>query len=99
MRIIARKTLRLFWQKPGHHDAEQPLRAWFAEAKKAAWRRPQDIKNHYRSASFVGKDRVIFNIGGNKVRLVVAVKYEFGLIYIRFVGPHEAYDRINAREV
>jgi mRNA interferase HigB len=99
MRIIARKTLKDFWEKDEHRDAEQPLRAWFAEAKKAVWKRPQDIKNHYRSASIVGGDRAVFNIGGNKFRLVVALKYDFGIAYIRFVGTHRQYDRIKVEEV
>jgi mRNA interferase HigB len=82
-----------------HRDSEQPLKAWFSEAKKAVWKRPQDIKDHYRSASFVGKDRVVFNIAGNKYRLVAAVKYDFGILYVRFIGTHRQYDRIKVEEV
>ena len=99
MRIISRKTLKKFWEKAGFRDSEQPLKAWFAEAKKAVWKKPQDIKDHYRNSSFVGKDRVVFNIGGNKYRLVVAVKYEFKTVYIRFVGTHRQYDKINVGEI
>ncbi len=66
VRVIARRTLREFWEQRGHGDAEQPLRAWFAEARRATWRTPSDVKAAYRNASFVGNDRVVFNIGGNK---------------------------------
>jgi len=99
MRVIARKNLRIFWEKAGNRDAEQPLRAWFAEAKKARWKKPQDIKDSYRNASFVGKDRVVFNIGGNKYRLVAAIKYDFGILYVRFIGSHRQYDKIKVEEV
>lgn len=99
MGIIARKTLKIFWEQSGHKDSEQALRAWFAEAKGAKWKTPQDIKNQYRSASFVGHDRVVFNICGNKYRLVVAVKYSFATFYVRFIGTHKQYDRIKVEEV
>ena len=97
--MIARSTLRAFWEQPGRGDAEQPLRAWFAEAKKADWRSPADIKARYPNASILKRGRVVFNVGGNKYRLVVAVKYSAHLVFIRFVGTHQAYDRIDASEV
>ena len=97
MRIYSRSTLRRFWSK--HPDAEQPLRAWFAEARKAKWERPSDIKALHRSASFVGDDRVVFNIGGNKYRLVVAVSYRRGSVFVRFVVKHNEYDRIDVAKV
>jgi mRNA interferase HigB len=99
VRIISRRTLREFWDQRSHRDAEQPLRAWFSEVRRAAWRAPADIKAGYRSASFVGGDRVVFNIGGNKYRLVVAVKYSAQLVFIRFIGTHVEYDDIDAGEV
>jgi mRNA interferase HigB len=99
MRVIAVKTLKEFWQKPGNGDSEQPLRAWYAEAKEADWAGPNDIKDTYLSASIVGKNRVVFNIKGNKYRLIVAVKYEFKIVYIRFVGTHKEYDKVDARSV
>jgi mRNA interferase HigB len=99
MRIIAIKTLRDFWEKPGYHDAEPSLRAWYAEARKAGWKGPDDIKEDYRSASIVGNNRVVFNIKGNKYRLVVAVRYEFGLVFVRFIGMHDQYDKIDARRI
>ncbi len=99
MRIIALRTLRDFWHQSGRLDAEQPLKAWYAEAKKAKWKEPQNIKDRYRSASFVGKNRVVFNVAGNKYRLVVFVKYETLTVYIRFIGTHVEYDKIDVKEV
>jgi mRNA interferase HigB len=99
MRIISRKALRLFWERPQYADSEQPLRAWFREASRADWKSPAEIKSAYRSASIVGHNRVVFNIGGNKYPLVVRVNYSYGIIYIRFVGTHRQYDRIDAKEV
>jgi mRNA interferase HigB len=97
MRIVAVKTLKLFWAI--HPDAENALRAWYTEAKRANWRGSQDIKNVYRTASILRNNRVVFNIKGNSYRLVVAAKYEFQILYIRFVGTHVAYDKINAEEI
>jgi mRNA interferase HigB len=99
VRIIARRTLREFWQRPVHQDSEQPLRAWFAEAGKADWANPSAIKKQHRNASIAGRSRVAFNIGGNKYRLVVAFKYGARIAFIRFVGTHAAYDRIDVEEV
>jgi mRNA interferase HigB len=77
----------------------QPLLAWFREAERASWKSPADIKRQYASASFVGNDRVVFNIGGNKYRLVVAVRYDVAVVFIRFIGTHAQYDRIDVKEV
>jgi len=97
MRVIAVKTLKSFWEK--HPDAENALRAWYTEVKRAIWQGPQDVKNAYGTASMLRNNRVVFNIKGNSYRLVVAVKYEFQVVYIRFVGTHAAYDRVNAEEI
>lgn len=97
MRIISVKYLRDFWGC--HPDAEQALKAWHEEAKTAAWKVPQDIKNRYRTASFVGSNRVVFNIKGNEYRLIAAVACRFEAIYIKFVGTHAEYDRIDALTV
>jgi mRNA interferase HigB len=94
VRIIAKKTLRDFWQI--HNDCGQPLKSWYKEASEANWTSPQDIKNRYPSASFLPENRVVFNIKGNKYRLIVKVNYDFSLIWIRFIGTHAAYDKINA---
>jgi mRNA interferase HigB len=97
MRVISVKTLKSFWEE--HADAENSLRAWYTEAKKAGWKSPQDIKTAYPTASILRNNRVVFNIKGNSYRLVVAVKYEFQILYVRFIGSHAAYDRIDAEEI
>ena len=97
MRIIAVKTLKLFWKR--HNDTEQPLKAWYAEVKAANWRSPAEIKRFYRSASILGNNREVFNIKGNSYRLVTAVNYNFKIVYIRFIGSHKEYDKINAEEI
>jgi mRNA interferase HigB len=97
MRVIAKKHLITFWEK--HPDAEQPLKAWYDEAAKAQWKTPQDVKAQYRNASIVGNNRMVFNIKGNDYRLVVAVAYRLGALYIKFVGSHKEYDAIDAATV
>jgi mRNA interferase HigB len=99
MRIISRKALREFWEKPEYADSEQPLKAWYRQASKADWANPSDVKSMYRTASLVGNNRVIFNIAGNKYRLVVKVNYAYRVMYIRFVGTHRQYDVIDVMEV
>ena len=89
----------MFWERRRYRDSEQPLRAWFAEVRRAVWRTPQEVKAQYRSASIGGNGRVIFNIGGNKYRLVAAVRYDLGIVFVRFVGTHKQYDRIKVEEV
>ena len=97
MRIIAKTALRNFWAR--HPDAEQPLRAWHSETKRAAWKTPADVKLQFRSASILRGERAVFNIGGNKYRLVVKINYSFGVVYIRFIGTHRDYDRIDAETI
>jgi mRNA interferase HigB len=97
MRIVALSTLRAFWLK--HPDAEVPLRAWYTLASRANWKTPNQIKSAYRSASFVGSSRVVFNIKGNDYRLVVLVRYDKGLLFVRFVGTHAQYDRTDVTTV
>jgi mRNA interferase HigB len=97
MRVIALKALREFWER--HPDAEQPLQAWYHDVKKADWKTPTDIKMVYRNASFVANNRVVFNIKGNRYRIVVAIQYQHNIVYIRFVGTHQEYDRIDAATV
>lgn len=98
MRIIAYSTLREFWTRSGRQDAAQPLRTWFAIAEQAEWSGPADIKRQFGSASFVG-DRVVFNIAGNKYRLVVYPNYQWHTVYIRFIGTHADYDQIDVENV
>ena len=97
MRIIARGSLRVFWET--HRDAEQPLKAWYHEAIAADWATPQDVKASYGTASIIGGNRVVFNIAGNKYRLVVRFNYPLRIGYVRFVGTHANYDRIDAEAV
>lgn len=99
LRIISRKALRDFWEKPGRHDAEQPLRAWLSEIKAAKWKNSAEIKLKYRSASIIDNRRVVFNICGNKYRLIVAINYQIGIVFIRFLGTHAEYDKIKPEEV
>jgi len=96
MRIIAKRTLRQFWEL--YPDAEDPLLAWYREVEKEDWSQPSQVKDKYRSASFVG-DRVVFNIKGNDYRLVVRINYPYRVVYVRFVGTHEEYDEIDVEEV
>jgi mRNA interferase HigB len=97
MRIIAKSTLRDFWER--FPDAEEPLLSWYREAEKADWDTPAKIKDQYRNASFVGDNRVVFNIKGNDYRLVVKINYGYRVVYVRFVGTHADYDKIEAKEV
>lgn len=99
MRVITKGALQEYWERPGREDAEDPLKAWYAEANSAAWRSPANIKARYRSASFVSDNRVVFNIGGNKHRLVVHLNYGLGIVLIKFVGSHAEYDAIDAATV
>jgi mRNA interferase HigB len=97
VRVFNRSTVRAF--ADAHADVRQPLLAWFAEVARAHWSGPDDIKTRYPSASFLRADRVVFNVKGNKYRVVVAVKYEFFAVYIRFIGTHAAYDEIDAATI
>ena len=97
MRVISIKTLRDFWTI--HPHAMQPLLAWHDEVSKAEWRQPVDIKAHYGNASFVGNNRVVFNIKGNDYRLIVAVSYRAQIVLIKFVGTHAEYNRVDAETV
>jgi len=91
--VISRKKLKEFWSR--HKDTEGPLKAWYHEAKKAHWSSWTEIKEQYCKASFVKNNRVIFNIRGNKYRLVVEINYTKEVVYIRFVGTHPEYDKID----
>lgn len=97
MRVIAKKTLRDFWQK--YPDCEQQLKSWYQEADAATWRGPRDIKREYPSASFLAGNRVVFNIKGNNYRLIVRINYNYQMMWIRFIGTHAQYDRIDASKI
>ena len=97
MRVITRSKLKAFWET--HSLAEGPLTAWFKEAEQAQWHLPNDIKQRYRTASILNDCRVVFNIHGDDYRLVVKIHYNTGVIFIRFVGTHAEYDKINAETI
>lgn len=97
MRIISKKTLKDFWEREPAARAE--LEAWHAEVKHAGWATPADVKAKYGSASILKDGRVVFNICGNKYRLVAWINYDFFTVYVRFVGTHEEYDEIDAQAV
>ena len=97
VRIIKRKTLEQAWLK--YRDAEQPLKAWYAEVVKADWSEPGDVRVRYPTASVIGDERVVFNIKGNTYRLVVAVNYKAHLAFIKFFGTHAEYDKLDVKKV
>ena len=103
MRIIARRTLRTFVSSlAGQRDqpaVKAALDAWFDEAKKARWRNSADVKRAYATASIVTAERIVFNVKGNAYRLVVAVDFEKSIVWIKWIGTHRDYDRIDVTEV
>lgn len=100
MRIIAKRTLREFWESSSRfRDAKGPLEAWHAECRRVGWKTPQAIKRQFRSASILKNNRVVFNIAGNKYRLVVAVDYERQVMFVKFIGTHAEYDEIDVETV
>lgn len=96
MHVIKRKTLIQFYEQPGCQDAKGPLEAWYYEADHAQWASPVEIKAQYSSASILKDNRVIFNIAGNKYRLVVRINYDSKTVFVRFIGTHQDYDKIDA---
>ncbi len=97
MRVIAKSTLRYFWEL--HADSENVLKSWHKEAEEAKWKNPKQIKRMYPSASFLNNNRVVFNIKGNKYRLIVSINYDYGIVWIRFIGTHAEYDKIDATTI
>jgi mRNA interferase HigB len=95
--VISRKTLREYWEN--HPDARPGLESWLVDVKHAEWEKPEDIKAIYRNASFIADNRVVFNIKGNKYRLIVRIQYDYRIVYIRFIGTHQEYDKIEAENV
>jgi len=100
MRVIAKSTLVRFWSgRPDRDDAREPALAWYRLVSAADWARPSDLKRDFATASVLKDGRVVFNLGGNKYRLVVWINYPFRVVYIRFFGTHAQYDRIDAQTV
>jgi len=98
MQVIALRTLRLFWQR--HPQSEGPVRAWYALASRFDWKGPADVKRQFgTTVDFVGDNRVVFDLGGNKYRLVVHVTYAYRRVLVKFIGTHAQYDRIDAETV
>ena len=100
MRVIALSTLRGFWEgTPAYGDAREPTLAWYRHVVKADWRSPADVKREFGTASILRDGRVVFNIAGNKYRLVVWINYPYRVVYVRFIGTHAQYDRIDAQTI
>ena len=100
MRVIALQTLKRFLDvAPGHDDAREPTLAWYQHVRKANWASPSDVKRDLGSASILKDGRVVFNVAGNKYRIVVWINYPFRIVYVRFVGTHGQYDRIDAQTI
>lgn len=97
MRVIAKKTLREFWIK--HADCEQQLKSWYREAEKGEWKTINELKAEYPSASILKENRIVFNIKGNDYRLIVKFNFDFQIGWIRFIGTHAEYDKIDANEI
>ncbi|HZL08992.1 MAG TPA: type II toxin-antitoxin system HigB family toxin [Prolixibacteraceae bacterium] len=97
MRVIAKKTLRDFWEK--QTDSEQQLKTWYKEASKANWKTPIEIKDEYTKASILKSGRVVFNICGNKYRLITDINYDRQWVFIRFIGTHSEYDKVDADKI
>lgn len=99
MRVIAKKTLKEFYENKNYIDSKSSLESWHYEALKADWKSPNDIKEQYRSASIVGSNKVVFNICGNKYRLIVKINYYAQIVFVKFIGTHKEYDKINIEEL
>ena len=97
MRVISRKRLRAFAEQ--HPDAKPGLNSWFYEAEGADWRTAADVKQQYARASILKHGRVVFDIGGTKYRLIVKINYAYRVVYLRFIGTHEEYDKIDAETI
>ncbi len=100
MRIIALSTLKKFWAcEPSYADSIEPVMAWYREILRADWHNPNEVKAQFASASILKDGRVVFNIAGNKYRIVVWINYAYRIVYIRFIGTHPQYDAIDAQNI
>ena len=100
MRNIALSTLKVFWEEhPGYMDAKEPTLSWYRHALSADWSTPNDVKQDFRNANILKDGRVVFNIAGNKYRLVVWINYAYRVVYIRFIGTHAQYNKIDVQAI
>ena len=99
MHVISRKTLINFYSKPENSDSKGQLESWFYEVKNAEWTSPAEVKDKFGSASILKNNRIIFNIAGNKYRLVVRINFASKTIFIRFIGTHKDYDKIDVENI
>ena len=99
MRIIAKSTIKKFWEQPSYADSQGALESWYEETIKANWCTPQVVKDQYGNASICSHNRVVFNISSNKYRLVVEVQYQSKIVWVKFIGTHAQYDKISVEEV
>ena len=97
MRVISRKTLRIYWKK--HNDSEDVLKIWYKRVEKAKWKNLSFLKKDFQSVDFIGNDRYVFNIKGNNYRLIAKIDFDYQLVFIRFIGTHSEYDKINAKTI
>ena len=99
MRIVSHRRLKEFYEAPGHEDAKVPLERWYEIVEEAEWKNFAEVRSLFPSADFVGNQHYVFNIGGNKYRLVVVIKFIMGYVFIRWVGPHSEYDIIDCSTI
>jgi mRNA interferase HigB len=100
MRVIALSTLKTFWAgRPERSDSREPILAWYRDVLNADWATPAAVKAQFRSASILKHGRLVFNLGGNKYRLVVWINYPYRVVYMRFIGTHRQYDAIDAQTI
>jgi len=97
VRVIAKRTLRDFWEK--HADCEEQLKSWYRETEKSEWKNINELKSEYPSASILKDNRIVYNIKGNNYRLIVKFNFEYGICWIRFIGTHAEYDKIDANNI
>jgi mRNA interferase HigB len=99
MRIISKKTLKDFYEQSKYSDSKSSLEAWHKEVLKLDWKNPNEVKEMYRNASIIGNEKIVFNIAGNKYRLIVTINYYAKIVFIKFIGTHKQYDKVNMEDL
>ena len=99
MRIISKRTLKNFYEQPQYADSKSAIESWYKEVSKLSWNNPNEVKEMYRSASIIGDEKVVFNIAGNKYRLIVSINYYAKIVFIKFIGTHKQYDKIKVEDL